>query len=88
MIGFIPLAFLGYQTAELFNEKKHKLNQLDSYRQEIHQSLKITMLMDNLQLETKFSLNLMEQLLNEVNQELELNLQLQFQRLKYSFEQT
>ena len=44
--------------------------------------------MDNLQLETKFSLNLMEQLLNEVNQELELNLQLQFQRLKYSFEQT
>ena len=55
LIGFIPLAFLAYQSAELYHEKKQRLQLLDSYRERIHQSLRITTLIDNLQVERKFS---------------------------------
>jgi light-regulated signal transduction histidine kinase (bacteriophytochrome) len=44
LIGFIPLAFLAYHSAQLFQEKKQRLKLLESYKDRIHQSLEITRL--------------------------------------------
>lgn len=55
LIGFIPLAILFYLSVQLYKEKTQKVNLLNSYIEGMHQSRDITMMIDNLQLERKYS---------------------------------
>lgn len=55
LIGFIPLAILFYLSVQLYTEKDQKVNLLSSYIDGMHQSRDITMMIDNLQKERKYS---------------------------------
>jgi signal transduction histidine kinase len=55
LIGFIPLAFLIFLSAQLYNERTQKVNLLGNYIDRMDQTGDITKLIDNLQTERKYS---------------------------------
>lgn len=55
LIGLIPLIFLIYLTAGLYLEKDQKLNVLGNYIENIHVSVNLSRLIDNLQQERQYS---------------------------------
>jgi PAS domain S-box-containing protein len=55
LIGILPLIFLVYLSVQLYKEKTQKVKLLSHYIELIHQSGDITTLIDNLQLERRYS---------------------------------
>ena len=71
LVGFIPLAFLVYLSAQLYAERAQKVNLLKSYIVRMHQSADITKLIDNIQTERAYSYEytLKKDMLNEMMQQ-------------------
>ncbi len=55
LIGIVPLVFFVYLAIQLYNEKSQKVRLLDSYIDKMHWSSDMSMLINNLQLERKYS---------------------------------
>jgi len=55
LIGIVPMAFFMYLSAQLYNERSQKVNLFGSYLDRMHRSADLSMLINNLQTERKYS---------------------------------